>query len=317
VSSLVADQPKTDELMEIARQCKSLAFEFRIDTTPGHTEVSISLRRKGSEWDFRRSAKRLVPPAQSETVRVPPPATTIAGYLAGLGKQLAGHAVDLSTLSVSASGSPVAGAALKTLVVAALKEHFIVAESSSRSDDAVAMLQRGDVTAWNALTDVDRQTAGPFRGLDLSGLALDGIQLRGHLGMLDFEGTNFSRCSLVRADLNARLNRCNFEDANLGRVLAGFITFNSANLTRASLIEAHLTQANFRGASLQSANLTRAELLGADFCGADLRGATLVGVETGDYQGLGTRYDDRTLFPDGFVPGEGWRRVERDREDAS
>ena len=313
-------QPKTHELMELGRRSKRLVFEFRVDTSPGYTEVSLDLRTKGMTWDLRWKADRFVPPSQHEDVRLPPPATTVSGVLNGLGKKLAGSPVDLSTLSVKSTGSPIKGAALKELVVAALKEHFATAEAAPALEDQhaanVAILRRGDVQAWNALTEVDRQAADPFRGLSLIGLKLDRIQLSGHLRHLDFEGTDFSRCSLVKASLpHARLNGCSFEDADLSEVFGFFATFHSANLRRAKLVGARVARAKFRNANLQGADLTGADVLGADFSGADLRGAVLVGLQTGDYQGVPTRYDEATRFPEGFVPGDGWYRAERGSTD--
>ena len=308
-------QVKTDELMELGRRSKRLAFDFRVDTSPGYTQVSLDLRTKGLTWDLRWKADRFVPPSQHEGIWLPPPATTVSGVLAGLGKELAGASVDLSSLSVKSTGSPIKGAALKELVVAALKEHFATAGASAASENqhaaTVAVLRRGDVQAWNGLSEVDRQTAGPFRGLSLSGLKLDGIQLTGYLRHLDFEGTDFSRSSLVRAGLqHARVNGCSFEDADLSEVLGIFATFHSANLQSAKLVGARVTRATFRNANLQGADLTGAEVLGTNFSSADLRRATLVGLQTGDYQGVPTRFDERTQFPDGFEPGDGWRRAE-------
>ena len=148
----------------------------------------------------------------------------------------------------------------------------------------------------------------PFRNLDLAGLALDRLNLQ--VQDWNFEGTRFSHASLVRATFSGNFNRCDFEGTDLSGSFLGFARFHSANFESARLAGARLIQTKLRGANLQNADLSDAEITGTDYCGADLTGALLERAQAGICQGKGTRYDRRTRLPDGFVPGDGWVRVD-------
>jgi len=65
-----------------------------------------------------------------------------------------------------------------------------------------------------------------------------------------------------------------------------------ANLEGYDLQKAVLSNANMAGANLKKSDLSKANLRGADLSTADLSGAILIG----------TRYDGRTKWPEGFDP---------------
>jgi hypothetical protein len=66
---------------------------------------------------------------------------------------------------------------------------------------------------------------------------------------------------------------------------------------RANLSRADLGRANLRWANLTGADLTGANLTGANLTGADLRGADLIGANLG-----GAKWNENTIWPDGFEP---------------
>lgn len=84
-----------------------------------------------------------------------------------------------------------------------------------------------------------------------------------------------------------------------------------ADLRRAELWQAELQHADLRGAELRGADLQHADLRGADLRNAKLLGdATLQGDTYLEAARLASvRYDDRTLWPEGFEPPANAERV--------
>ena len=79
--------------------------------------------------------------------------------------------------------------------------------------------------------------------------------------------------------------------------------FTGASLRRANLQGAILYEADLREAVLAEANLTGANLQGADLRGARLAGANFTGANLSDARfDHTTRWDDHTIWPDGFRP---------------
>jgi uncharacterized protein YjbI with pentapeptide repeats len=165
--------------------------------------------------------------------------------------------------------------------------------------------------------------------LDLAGVIAPGAHLRGAY----LVGAKLARADLTRADLGgADLTGANLWSANLGLVdLSGadltganlpWADFVGAKLARADLVDADLTGAklwaaklsgaDLSGADLPGADLTNADLPGADLSGADLSGANLSGANLSDANlsdanlsradMRGVRYDDTTVWPEGFDP---------------
>jgi isoamylase len=135
-----------------------------------------------------------------------------------------------------------------------------------------------------------------FEGADLSHIRLRGAAMasanlrRASLTGADLSGANLDTAILVEADLHAaalhetRLRSTDLRQANLGAAVC-----TSADFTNACLDQADLS----------GANLEEATLFGADLRGADLTGAVLLRADL-----RGARYDNRTRWPQGFVPGE-------------
>lgn len=317
------EKPLTQQLWELGRKCKRLAIDFNVDTAPGFTEIKLDLRTKGFASHLDWFATRHAPQQEDTGVHLPGPSNDLDNTLAQLGKALAGAPIVWESVKVSSSGSPIKGPALKQLVTGALQENFTGgAQTSSwgaQNAAALAAIRAGDVSRWNALTSTERQAAGPFRRLDLRGLNLDGIDLTGDIAVrritgLDFEESDFSNASLVKAQATwAIMNHCQLERADLSRADLRDVHFHSANLKGARLAGADLRRAKLRRANLAGADLSDTQLDAADFCGADLTGAVLSGARAGFDQDRGTRYDDDTRFPDGFSPSAGWLRAETER----
>jgi hypothetical protein len=135
---------------------------------------------------------------------------------------------------------------------------------------------------------IDNSALKPFRGLNLSGANLGGLDLSCEDAVpathcADFENANLSGTNLDFMRLvGARLIR--------------------ADLTGASLFKVKLTRADLRGAKLRGADLSSASLFHANLIGADLTGAKLDDIP-GLTRGLNYAcYDDTTRWPDRFSP---------------
>src|SRR4029077_14794284 len=117
----------------------------------------------------------------------------------------------LDSFKVHASKAPLGGKELKNLAMAAwcevlggdipseelLKEKLTTkkADQAEYREQLLADLRGGPkgVEKWNARKLEDRQHAGRFRRVDLSGAKLRGAQL----GHLDFQGANFEGATLI------------------------------------------------------------------------------------------------------------------------
>lgn len=134
---------------------------------------------------------------------------------------------------------------------------------------------------------------------DYSGALLVGVSVAG----LNLWGFDFSRADLTGADAS----RANLAWASLQRASARGIDLSYADLTGAILLGADLSQAYLAGSNLARANLRDAVLVGADLSDAylaitNLAGADLTDARLHNVTMIGIRYDDSTIWPDGFVP---------------
>ncbi len=148
---------------------------------------------------------------------------------------------------------------------------------------------------------VDDAYAKPFRGLDLSGAYLGGLDLK---------------CDLPlpggRPSPTTQPGCAEFVDANLGEALLSGSDLTGANLTDAilprailggtSLVDVFGLRPDLRGADLRLADLSGAFLRYADLSGADLRGADLPGADIEAANLTGMCYDDTTVLPTGSAP---------------
>lgn len=90
--------------------------------------------------------------------------------------------------------------------------------------------------------------------------------------------------------------------AELRGALLGEVDLFAADLVAADLRAADLAGANLGSADLSRADLSRANLLGADLSNAQLAGTDLRGAILRRADLSGARYDDHTLWPEGFDP---------------
>lgn len=140
------------------------------------------------------------------------------------------------------------------------------------------------------------------------------------LTQVNLQGAELHASQLTEANMEASqlqwadLSNSQMQGANLFRAnLIGSIMTDS-NLEKANLAEAILNGAILQNANLFEANLTRADLNWVDFSQADLRRANLQQARLGwakltDANLDGTnfteaRYNEHTIWPDGFSPEE-------------
>jgi len=140
------------------------------------------------------------------------------------------------------------------------------------------------------------------------------------LTQVNLQGAELHASHLTEANMEAShlewadLSNSQMQGANLFRAnLIGSIMTDS-NLEKANLEEATLNGAILQNANLCQANLTRADLNWVDFSQADLRDANLQQARLGwaklaDANLEGTnlteaRYNEHTIWPEGFSPEE-------------
>lgn len=125
---------------------------------------------------------------------------------------------------------------------------------------------------------------GNLRGTDLSGR--------------DLRWVDFSRADMREANLRyVRFSAGKFRGTD----------FRGADLQSTNFDRARLEDANFAGTTLRSTRLRRGRLTGANFRGArligvDLRAANLTAADLTDTEFVNVRWDDDTIWPDGFTP---------------
>ncbi len=168
-------------------------------------------------------------------------------------------------------------------------------------------LLKSGVETWNewarSTWRVKDLSQADLRGINLERAAFNWTNLyqanlfRSHLRRAAFNSANLVKANLGETDLTqAECGWANFSQANLRKATLYQAVFNQANLSGANLSEADLSQVNLRNANLKGADLSRAKLYRADLRQADLSGAIL------DQANLTqTIYDERTIWPDGFV----------------
>lgn len=154
---------------------------------------------------------------------------------------------------------------------------------------------------------------------DLRDTVLSFIDLSpNELAQMDLQGADLQSTYLVEANMAeshlewADLSKSELQGANLFQAnLIGSI-LTEANLQGANLAETILNGAILQNANLQGANLTRSDLNWVDFSQADLRQANLqqarlgwaklTGAQLEGADLAGARYNEHTIWPDGFSP---------------
>lgn len=131
-------------------------------------------------------------------------------------------------------------------------------------------------------------------GADLTGATLTGVDLTG----VDLTGVD-----LISVDMTAaKLISVELCDAKLADAKLAGANLNYSNMTRAYLTGVDLTGASLAGANLAGANLTGVDLFRANLAGADLRAARLHWADLAEADLTGIRWDDTTIWPDGYEP---------------
>lgn len=138
--------------------------------------------------------------------------------------------------------------------------------------------------------------APSLRGADLERADLHGMSLCAQgLPAPDLTGAKLKSANLMHTDLSlAILSGADLRRADLRYSILTDVTLTHADLTKADLRYSHLSGANLWGATLTK---------------ADLRGAELGGARYLEHTSLkGTKYDDTTTWPEGFMPRRGAKR---------
>lgn len=183
-------------------------------------------------------------------------------------------------------------------------------DPNPREDVQVALEAICDCHETNAVRGNAPQSLLDFRGADLQGAQLRGVDLsvrRSLRGRTSTEGRNsytrgadFTQAQLNSARMSrAKFPRANFTEANLSsayisdtdlsRARLWYADLSGAILRDANLSGASLLDADLSGARLLDANLSGARLLDANLSGARLRGANLSGATLQDANLSGAR----------------------------
>ena len=119
----------------------------------------------------------------------------------------------------------------------------------------------------------------------------------------DLTGAYLERSSFYAAELEgACLEAADLRSATLRLALLDGANLAMSNLEYADLRECVAVGACVVGARLNNADLSGADLRGADLGGTDLRGADLTRANLTGVNLHGARWDQTTIWPEGFVP---------------
>lgn len=141
---------------------------------------------------------------------------------------------------------------------------------------------------------------------DLTQVNLQGAELRAsqltaanmeasHLEWADLTSSQMQGANLFRANLiGSIMTDSNLEKANLEEATLNGAVLQNANLTEANLARADLNWVDFSQANLSHANLKQARLGWAKLTDANLDGTDLTEA----------RYNEHTVWPEGFSPEE-------------
>ncbi|MGV9747787.1 pentapeptide repeat-containing protein [Rhodococcus zopfii] len=183
------------------------------------------------------------------------------------------------------------------LCTATLTEADLTSANLTDADLTKVKMRGANLTnarlGWANLTDAELVNV-TLVGADLTGATLTGVDMTGvDLTEVDLVSVDLTRATLISVDL---------AEAKLADVKLKSATLNYANLTGAHLTGVDLAGARLLGANLSGANLTGVDLFDADLTEADLCEARLSWADLTDANLTGVRWDDRTIWPDGFEP---------------
>ena len=223
--------------------------------------------------------------------------------------------INLETIVLKTSKSPIKGKALKELVIAAIFEGMgseprsaeviksAGKESSAKSNalkKAVkAELIAGDVKNLNKRPTNERLLASPIKKVDFSNAKLAGAKLTG----FEFRQCNFTGANLSKVDLsngcaaNCDFTNANLEEANLTDCDLSKSVFDQTDATKAILSHAHFSHTKFNKANFTNAKFEPAKQRGSYtfLYNVDLSTCKLTGAKFAR-----CIYHEQTRFPEGF-----------------
>ena len=241
------------------------------------------------------------------------------------GLLLAGKlAKDIDFSGADLEGTSLYGANLEG---AALTNANLIGADLTRANLVDANLKGADLT--NAKLKGANLEGADLRGANLDDVNLEGANLKdadlkgadvmgGLLGSAKLEGANLRGANLtsavlINADLtyaklegailkNAELQYADLSDADLSEAILSYAILSNAKLHGTIIRGANLEGASLEGANLRDADLYGAVLRYADLEGADLEDANLTGANLKGAKLEGVKYNDRTIWPEGFTP---------------
>jgi uncharacterized protein YjbI with pentapeptide repeats len=305
--------PAVKKLLQTIKKAGRLFSAVKIETDDGVVEVSLDCY--GNSWGnittIHHTKRQSKPRRYFDYLHAK---TTLESLWRTEVGRFSDGKLDLDSIECKSSKSALKGKALREIVLAAWCEAFDVevpspAELKAKKQKAQtakrelrqALLEelRGGaagIKKWNKHLPTDFEQAGDFRRQDLSKTDLTGIKFK----QVDFQSAKFDQATLVKASFqkNAKFQKATFQQANLAQaklrgVYLNQADFSEANLAGADLQACHLVEATFAAATLKDVDLSRADLRGADFSKAKLNGTF-----------KNTIFDEKTRFPQGFVPPE-------------
>jgi hypothetical protein len=225
----------------------------------------------------------------------------------------------ITAIKVKAAGAAIENSELKTLALEAWCEALAIevptakmlAQEAKQSKTAklerratlrtefLADLSGGPagLTRWHSKVKEQREL-GSLEKIDLQGSNLQGFCLA---TIQNFSQSNFQDCNMQKADLfSCALNDCRFQNAQLNDATLTAVDASDANFSGASLAGANMRYGVFRRSKFLNADLSGVDLCSADLCGADLSASKLANA-TFDK----TKFDENTLWPEGFLPPDG------------
>lgn len=300
--------PNILELEKIAAQCQELAVVLRADLD-ANNYVELKIRAANqTAWSFYAGAESLFDAKGRQEMGTPN--IKIPTYMLQAAGRWAQATPRLAEIELNLKKSPLKKKELRLLAIAAWCEAFgmeIPTEDQLNQQTAkaaekiesirermIADLRTGTagIKKWNKLTDQQRKSLGKLRRVDLSGSELQKADFKN----MDFQGTDFSRADLRQANFGA----ADVKQAQFNGVKAEKVVLRGVKAADASFKDADLRQANLEYASLLRADFTEANLTGAGFNFSDVKGATFANANLQGTMFRGTKFDEKTVFPDDF-----------------
>ncbi len=310
--------PNLRELAKVANGSKRFRTSIELELgTDDYVTLESNLSRYGSQVYLGASFSH----ASSTSHMGSSVSPTFEQGMLNLAEMWSRGAPKFDTVKVQAKECPLRGKELQKLAIAAWHEacgleaptddelqkaaEQSASEKASLRELMLAELSAGSagVAKWNQRSERERRKLGKLRKHDFTNAKLAGVNLERQ----DLEGCKFGGANLKKANFHdSQLKGASFTKADLSGANLADCTCSEASFEGATLTKCNLRAANFRRCSFQKADLSKSDFAYADLGGADFSKATLDGVEF-----TRTKFDEKTIFPPGFVPPEGleWKGV--------